>query len=130
MNVIALVCTSVLGLLLFGLGLAVSMARFRSGRFDGCDPQSDSLLAKLVRAHGNTAEYAPFLALLFLYSGSRNPAAWQVWVMIAATVCRVAIVVGLLAWPTMSRPNLLRFVGGLGTYLLGAALCVALLGGA
>ena len=134
MNTTALVCTVVLGLLLFSLGLTISGLRFRSGTLSGTlsgyAASPDDLLAKLVRAHGNTAEYVPLLAVLFLYLGAHNPAPWQVWCMVGATASRVLLAVGLLAWPTMSRPNPARFVGAIGTYLFGAALCVALLNGA
>jgi len=46
---------------------------------------------------------------------------------VAATVSRVLLVIGLVAWPTLARPNPARFVGALGTYVFGAALCIALL---
>jgi hypothetical protein len=130
MNTTALLCTAVLGLLLFSLGLAISGLRFRSGTLSGHAASPDDLLAKLVRAHGNTAEYVPLLAVLFLYLGAHHPAQWQVWSMVGATASRVLLAVGLLAWPTMARPNPARFAGAIGTYLFGAALCVALLNGA
>jgi hypothetical protein len=127
MNGTALACTAVLGLLLFALGLAISVQRTRLGVLSGYAPEPGQLLTKLVRAHGNTAEYAPFLAVLFLYLGAQHPPAWQLWCMAGATACRLLLVVGLLAWPSMSKPNPARAVAGLGTYAFGAALCVALL---
>lgn len=127
MNSTALVCTAILGLLLFLLGLAISVVRTHDGTLTGQLPEPDRLLTKLVRAHGNTAEYAPFFAVLFLYLGSRNPADWQLWCMAGATACRLLLVVALLAWPTMSKPNPARAIGALGTYGFGVALCVALL---
>ncbi|WP_431820387.1 MAPEG family protein [Burkholderia sp. F1] len=126
MNVIAVACTAVLGLLLFGLGLAVSITRFRATTGSGCAEDPTNALHKIVRAHGNTAEYAPFLAVLFLYFGAHEPSGAILSLIVAATVCRCLLVIGLLAWPTMSRPNPARFVGALGTYLCGAALCIAL----
>jgi uncharacterized protein len=129
LNNIALTCTAILGLLLFALGLAVSVTRTRDARLSGYAPEPDQLLTKLVRAHGNTAEYAPFLAALFLYLGSRNPPHWQLWCMAAATACRLLLVISLLAWPTMSKPNPARAIGALGTYGFGMALCIALLVG-
>ncbi|MBN3820977.1 MAPEG family protein [Paraburkholderia sp. Se-20369] len=126
MNSIALACTAVLGLLLFGLGLAVSIGRFRATTGDGSAPDPANPLHRLVRAHGNTAEYAPFLAVLFLYFGMHEPSDAILSLIVAATVCRCLLVVGLLAWPTMSKPNPARFVGALGTYLCGAALSIAL----
>lgn len=127
MNSIALGCVAVLGLLLFGLGLSVSIMRFRQRSL--CDFADDpaSLLRKLVRAHGNTAEYAPFLAVLFLFLGSRSPSTVTVSLMIVATVCRCLLVVGLVAFPTMEKPNPVRFVGAIGTYGAGIGLCLALL---
>ena len=73
MNSTALVCTAALGLLLFALGLSVSVLRSRIGVLSGSALEPDQLLTKLIRAHGNTAEYAPFFAVLFLYLGSRHP---------------------------------------------------------
>lgn len=129
MNSTAVVCTAVLGLLLFVLGLVISGLRFRERTMSGHSAQPDHMLTKLVRAHGNTAEYAPFLAVLFLYLGAHGPSPWVVWSMAGATISRLLLVIGLLAWPTMSKPNPARFVGGLGTYVFGAALSVALLQG-
>ncbi|MDH6146927.1 MULTISPECIES: MAPEG family protein [Paraburkholderia] len=127
MNDIALGCVAVLGLLLFGLGLSVSMTRFRERTTAGCADDPGNLLHKLVRAHGNTAEYAPFLAVLFLFLGARSPSAVTVSLMVIATACRCFLVVGLLAFPTMAKPNPLRLVGALGTYGAGIGLCLALM---
>lgn len=127
MNALVLICVAILGLLLFGLGLAVSAARFSERTGSGCKPDPANLLSKLVRAHGNTAEYAPFLAVLFLYAGSHAPTRIELALIVGATTSRCLLVVGLLAWPSMSMPNPARFAGALGTYLCGMALCVALL---
>ena len=129
MNPTALTCIAVLGLLVFGLGAAISLLRLRDRRLAGHADDPSNLLHKLVRAHGNTTEYAPFLAVLFLVLGSREPAPSTLWLIVAATAFRVLIVIGLIAWPTMARPNPLRFIGALGAYVTGAALCVALLRG-
>jgi uncharacterized membrane protein YecN with MAPEG domain len=129
MNSTALACTAVLGLLLFTQGLAISVVRSRIGLLNGYAPEPDQLLTKLVRAHGNTAEYAPVFAVLFLYLGSHNPPYWQLWCMVGAIVCRLLLVLGLIAWPSMSKPNPARAIGALGTYAFGIALCVALLNG-
>ena len=67
MNHIALLCVAVLGLLLFGLGLCVSVTRFRKRIGSACELDPADPLHKLIRAHANTAEYVPFLALLILY---------------------------------------------------------------
>jgi len=130
MNPIALACTAALGLLLFGLGLAVSALRFRHQRVWGSEPDPTNGLTKVIRAHGNTAEYAPLLAVLFVIAGTRSPSTLVLGLIVAATVCRVLLVVGLIAGASMARPNPARFVGALGTYVAGAGLCIALLVGA
>src|SRR5438552_18378513 len=104
MNSTALICTAALGLLLFTLGLAISTLRFRGGTLSGYAASPDDLLAKLVRAHGNTAEYVPFLAVPFLYLASHNPPQRQVWCTGGATVCRVLLAMGFRAWPTVATP--------------------------
>ena len=128
MDHVALGCVAALGLLLFGLGMAVSMVRFRRHRIAGHAGDPSDLLHKLIRAHGNTAEYAPFFAILFLYLGARSPSAATLALIVAATVCRFALVLGLVVFPTMAKANPLRFIGALGTYATGIALCARLLG--
>ena len=127
MDRIALACVAVLGLLLFGLGVTISLLRFREGTLSGCAPDPASLLHKLVRAHANTAEYVPFLAVLFLYLGARTPSPATLALIVAATLCRCLLVVGLIAFPSMAKPNPARFLGALGTYAAGIALSLALL---
>ncbi|MBV8627371.1 MAG: MAPEG family protein [Paraburkholderia sp.] len=129
MNSTALACTAALGLLLFVLGFGVSILRSRVGVLSGYASEPDHLLTKLVRAHGNTAEYVPFLAVLCLYLGSEHPPHWQLWCMVGATACRLLLVVALIAWPSMQKPNPARAIGALGTYAFGAGLCVALFTG-
>jgi uncharacterized membrane protein YecN with MAPEG domain len=127
MNMIALSCVLALGVLLFGIGFAVTIVRGATATFSGYRTEPDDLLNKFVRAHANTAEYAPFMALLILYLGSRQPPVWVIGAMVAATVCRFIFVAGLVFPATMAKPNLLRFVGASGTYVAGLALCAALL---
>lgn len=122
---IAIVCTALLGLLVFGLGFAVSMLRGSTKTNIGYNPDPADKLYKMVRAHGNATEYAPMFAILMLLIGARQPAAWMIWTFIAATVCRYLHAAGMILFPTLDRPNPLRFVGALGTYLTGFALVVA-----
>jgi uncharacterized membrane protein YecN with MAPEG domain len=122
---IAVLCTALLGLLLFGLGLGVSLTRGSTKTNFGYTPDPTDRLYKMIRAHGNTTEYAPMLAVLMLLVGSRNPSLWVLWVMGIATVSRYLLVAGLLLSPTLDKPHPLRFAGALGTYLCGVALCVA-----
>ena len=56
----AIVSTALLGLLLFLLGLSVSAAR--GGEAAGAYPDDPAdPFFKRIRAHGNTAEYAPMM---------------------------------------------------------------------
>lgn len=123
----AIVCAALLGLLLFGLGLAVSLTRARTETGAGYRDDPTDPLYKMVRAHGNTTEFAPMLALLMLFLGSTSPATWVLWTMAIVTLARYLIVVGILASPTLSQPHPLRFVGALLTYLGGVVLSLALL---
>ena len=124
---VALLCTALLGLLLFGLGLAVSLTRGRSQLGGPIQPDSTDPLYKLQRAHGNTVEYAPMLAILFLALGMQDPSTWVLWCIGLVTLCRYSIAAGLILSKTLDDPHPLRFVGALGTYVGGLALCGALL---
>ena len=126
MNV-AIVCTALLGLLVFGLGLAVSLTRGATRTNFGFTPDPTDRLYKRVRAHGNAAEYAPMLAILMLLIGARQPAAWMVWTFVAATAFRYLHAAGMLVCPSLDQPHPLRFVGALGTYVAGLVLVVAAL---
>ncbi|HLG80788.1 MAG TPA: MAPEG family protein [Bradyrhizobium sp.] len=125
MNV-AIVCTGVLGLLLFGLGLHVSLLRRRTRRSIGCDTGPTDPLHRAVRAHGNTAEYAPFFAVLFLWFAVHPGPAWVTVAIVLATLARVALVAGLLFGPSLDKPTPARFVGALLTYVTGIALALRL----
>lgn len=126
----AVLCTGLLGILLFSLGLYVSATRGRTNKIGTIPNDPSDPLFKAVRAHGNTAEYAPMLAVLMLYVGAHSPAAWILWTMIVVTACRYVIALGLLISPTLDKPNPLRFIGALGTYVGGGILSIiALLAG-
>jgi uncharacterized protein len=123
----AIACTALLGLLLFALGLYVSATRGRVGRIGTFPNDPADPLFKAIRAHGNTAEYAPMLAILMLYLGARVPSVWIIWTMIIVTACRYLIAIGILICPTLDRPYPLRLVGALGTYVGGLVLSITAL---
>ncbi|MCI0637036.1 MAG: MAPEG family protein [Actinobacteria bacterium] len=124
---VALVCTALLGLLVFGLGLGVSALRGSTGTNIGHGHDPSDLLHKVVRAHGNAAEYAPMLAILMLAIAARGCTTWMVWTFVAATLFRYLHAAGMLLSPSLDRPQPLRFVGALGTYVSGFALVAAAL---
>ena len=121
----AIICIGFLGLLVFGLGFAVSMTRGQTGTNFGYTQDPTDRLYKLVRAHGNTVEYAPMLAVLILYLGMRGPAMWVIWLMVIVTASRYLQALGLIVSPTLAKPHPLRMIGSVGTYLGGILLCVA-----
>ena len=124
---VAIFCTAVLGLLLFGLGFAVSLARGKYRVGVGALPDIDHPLSRRVRAHGNTAEFAPFFAVMFLALGAMQPGPITLALMGVATASRVMLPMGLLMAKTLNGTHPLRFAGALGTYLTGLALSVTLL---
>jgi uncharacterized membrane protein YecN with MAPEG domain len=125
---IPVICVSILGLLVFMLGLLISMVRGKTGIIYYGDSLDDptSLLTKAVRALGNTAEFSPMLAVMFLYLATTNPDNWVLWTIVAATISRVLMVVGFLTAGTLRKIHPLKGVGAVGTYLSGFALCVAM----
>ena len=124
---VSLTCVGLLGLLLFGLGFLVSATRGQTGRTIGYSDDPTDRLHKAVRAHANTAEYAPILAVLFFVLGARNPAGWVLVCIVFTTLARYLFAAGMLMSSSLAQPNPLRFVGAVGTYIGGIALSVALL---
>jgi len=124
---VAVACVALLGLLVFGLGLAVSRTRQSTGVTFGCPQDPTHPLYKMTRAHGNTIEYAPMLAVLMLVVGAGDPPAWALWTMGLAVASRYLFAAGIVLGPTMAEPHPLRFVGAAGTYATGLALSVAAL---
>jgi len=123
----ALVCIALLGLLVFGLGFAISSKRGKTETLTGSSDDPTDSLHKLVRAHGNTTEFAPMMAILILALGSMSPDLWMLGCMGVATASRYLIAAGLILSPSMNEAHPLRFIGALGTYLSGFGLVIALL---
>ena len=123
---IATTCTALLGLLLFGLGLNVSITRRRHAKGIGYDTGPTDPIHRAVRAHGNTAEYAPYLAAMFLWYAAHGAPAWINTVIVIATAARFLIVAGLLWGGPLNRANPLRFAGAFFTYFCGLVLAAAL----
>lgn len=124
---VSLICVALLALLVVGLGFRVSLARKKSNTSFGCELEPTDPLYKAIRAHGNTVEYVPTLALLIYILGTLPVASWVLWTMCLATFFRYVLAAGILFPATMAKSNRLRFVGALGTYLTGFVLIFALL---
>jgi uncharacterized protein len=120
----AAVCVGVLGLLVFGLGIGVSLTRGATNTTIGYNPDPTDRLYKMVRAHGNATEFNPMLAILILYLATRQPSVWVEWVFVVAAVSRVLHAAGMIMSPSLAKPQPLRAIGAVGTFLCGLILAV------
>lgn len=123
---ISLVCIALLALLIFILGFKVSMARAKTKTMYGYNSDPEDALYQAVRAHSNAIEYIPIIALLIYILGTMPLASWVQWCIILITLFRYLAAIGILLPKTMNKPNPMRFIGALGTYVCGFALCIAL----
>ncbi len=123
----AIFCTGLLGLLVFGLGFAVSGTRGTSKLNFGFTPDPTNRAYRLIRAHGNATEYAPMLSVLMLFIGTHDPAGWMIWVMGIATLARYVHAVGMLTGPTLDAINPFRFAGAFFTYVSGVIMSISLI---
>lgn len=119
-------CIALLGFLVFGLGLVVSLARGKTRRNYGAPEDPTSMLYKLVRAHANAAEYVPMLAVIILLA-SRLSEPWVLWTMGIVTAARYLHAAGMVLAPTLDRVFVPRFLGAFITYVGGIVLCAAVL---
>lgn len=124
---VAIICSALLGFLLFGLGFGVSLTRGKTGVTSGYKTDPTDSLYKMVRAHSNTAEYAPIMVIFMLFLGTRDPAAWVLWLMVIVTASRYLIAAGLIMSESLDKLHPLRLVGAFGTYIGGLLLCLAVL---
>ena len=129
MHPVIVYCTAALGCLVFLLGLAVSILRFRSKIGSGQSPEKNSPLNKAIRAHANTAEFAPSLPVLFLYFGWRGPSDLALW----ADRGGHRLPFSDRHWPHRLAEHLAAESGafrrGAGHYVCGAALSLLMLAG-
>ncbi|MAZ87026.1 MAG: hypothetical protein CL693_05240 [Cellvibrionaceae bacterium] len=127
LDVLPYLCIFLLILLCFILAIAVTIARGRLNILAGAPEDPDSSFYQLVRAHGNQIEFVPLLALLMYMLAQSPQPVWVLWCMVLVTGCRYLLAVGMIVPKTLAQPNPLRFIGAVGTYVLGLALCWALL---
>lgn len=123
----AIVCIAILGLLVVGLGLLVSLARGATKTAIGSSTDPADMLYKRIRTHANACEYNPILAVMTLVIASNEPSAWMTWSYMLATLARCLHAAGMLMSPSLADPQPLRFAGALGTYFFGLVMAVAVL---
>ena len=122
----AIICTAILGALVFALGANVTRLRAMRGKSGGpqasTDPADQLFIA--VRAHGNAIEYVPTLIVLFLLVAWQGASWWTVTITIAATAARLVHALGMLSSKTLAAPTPAREAGAGATYLTGLALAI------
>lgn len=114
----AAVFSSLLVLLLAGLGMNVSLIRMRRKIFIG--DGGDKFLGKAIRAHGNSAEHVPLLLVLLLLLGMLDAGATPV--MALGATCLVARCVH--AGGRLGNKSLFSVTGATITYLLEIGMAV------
>ncbi len=124
---IPLICIALLGFLGIGLGFTVSIIRVKVDVVHGSSMDPEDTLYKAVRAHGNTMEYAPLLALLIFLLGEGQQSAWVTWFMVLATASRYLFAAGTIFHKSFAEQNPMRLIGAMGTYIFGLGLCYAVL---
>lgn len=120
----AMFCIGLLGLLVFALGLGVSKKRGDTNTVIGHKSDPDDALHKWVRAHANAAEYAPILAILIFALASSGHGGWGGTLYVAAVVSRYLHAAGMILGGPLDKPNPMRFLGALGTYIVGIVLAL------
>ena len=128
MSTTVIVCTALMGILLFGLGANVT--RHRAMRGDSgpqmpTDPSDRLLIAQ--RAHGNAAEYVPTLLVLLVVCSSLTGGWWLDALAVVATASRYLHAIGMLTSSTLASHGPLRDAGAMFTYASGIALGVTAL---
>lgn len=121
-SMVTYACTAFLGLLVFGLGLNVSLNRLKrkeKSREDLKNPESALFRARI--AHSNACQYAAMLAILMLLNQGSLAGVFS----ITAVVSRYLHALGFLGFK--KAPNPFIFAGASGTYLSGLALSLILL---
>lgn len=122
---LAITCIGLLGLLIFGLGLGVSLMRGRTSQIIGHKDDPTDPLYKWVRAHANACEFAPILAILIFVLASTGYGGWHGWLYITAVVVRYSHAAGMILSPSLDKGHSLRLFGALGTYVVGLILSLA-----
>lgn len=121
---LAITCIGLLALICLGLGLRVSMLRGSTSRAIGCNDDPADPLYKAIRAHSNACEYAPILAILILALAIEGYGWFTSLLFMTAVAVRALHAAGMLLSPTLEQGHPLRFVGALGTYVVGILMAL------
>lgn len=131
MHTTIIICSALLGLLVFALGFNVSMTRSRTKDIHSSGDDPAGPMMKAVRAHANATEYVGVIIGLFLLTGlmyaGRDLGIYMTSLIVGLTLARMLHAVGMLTCTTLAESNPFRFIGALFTYLIGFALTITLI---
>lgn len=125
MSTIVVICSAVLGLLVFVLGANVTRHRALRGGTGNqmpTDPADRLFIAQ--RAHGNASEYVPTMIVLLVICSALGGGWWLDALAVTAAAARVGHAVGMLTSASLASHGPLRDASAVLTYLSGAALAV------
>ncbi len=113
---IAILCVVFLAILQILLGLVISGMRrkFRCSVGAPDDPNHPLFRARL--AFSNCAEWHPIFFALLLVLPMGGAPKWSIWLSPAVVAARYLMVAGLVTFPP-NKPNIVRVLGAVGTYL-------------
>jgi uncharacterized protein len=119
---VSLVCIGILGFLLWFLSNKVSYARMQLAK--NKTEENERTLFNAIRAHSNTSENVPMIAVLFFIIRSITPKLniYLQVVMILVTISRFLLAYGLTLNAT--KPSTPRFIGAVITILGGTLLSI------
>lgn len=118
---IAILCVVFLALLQVFLGLTISGMRWKFRRSVGAPDDPNHPLSRVRLAFSNCAEWHPIFFALLLVLPMGGAPKWSIWLSPAVVAARYLMVAGLVTF-TPKKPNIVRFLGAGGTYVLALLL--------
>lgn len=124
---ISIVSISLLFILCLVLAFNTSVSRSITGNYNGMETNENNLLYRAQRAHLNSVEYAPLLAIVFYILGQQEQSEWVLTAIITITTLRYVHAAGILFPRIFGKSIPLKLIGTLGTYILGSVLIITML---
>jgi uncharacterized membrane protein YecN with MAPEG domain len=124
---VVLGCIAAMGFLVFALGFGVSSQRRKQQKGMGLPDDTTNALYKWGRAHGNTVEYVPTLAILMYALAAVGAWSWTMWICVVVALGRYIYAFGIVTADNPAKSNPGRLIGAVTTYFGGMAMAVILL---
>lgn len=123
---ISIISISLLFILCIALAFNTSLSRSITGNYSGMESDENNLLYRSQRAHLNSVEYAPLLAMIFYILDQQIQSNWVLIAIISVTILRYIHAVGILFPRILGKATPLKFIGALGTYILSLLLILTI----